>query len=38
MTQETQHDDVEEVQHVDVEEVQASRGTKGSKRTKNFVW
>jgi hypothetical protein len=33
MTQE-----VEEVQHVDVEEVQASRSTKGSKRTKNFVW
>jgi hypothetical protein len=33
MTQE-----VEEVQHVDVEEVQASRSTRGSKRTKNFVW
>lgn len=38
MTQETQHGDVEEVQHVDVEEVQASRSTKGSKRTTNFVW
>ena len=28
----------QETQHGDVEEVQASRSTKGSKRTKNFFW